>query len=148
MEDGTVYLDEKLISDLQIDSKYLEQEKHTQMQEIERRNRLYRKGNHDYNILNDKTVILVDDGAATGATIIVAARWIKKNYSPKKLIIALPIASKDTVEILKKECDIVIVVSSPKEYFYFVGQYYHSFGQVDDDKVIEIMKKRKNNIIE
>jgi predicted phosphoribosyltransferase len=61
MEDGTVYL-EKLLSDLQIDSQYIEQEKQKQVQEIQRRKGLYRKGNEDYKILNDKIVILVDDG--------------------------------------------------------------------------------------
>ena len=92
--------------------------------------------------INDKAVILVDDGAATGATIIVAARLIRKRFRPKRLIIALPVAPKDTVKLLKAEADIVEVVTSPSTHFYSVGQYYQDFKPVEDEQVKSILHNR------
>jgi putative phosphoribosyl transferase len=61
-----------------------------------------------------KTVVLVDDVAATGATVIVAARWIRKQPNkPKRLIIALPVTSKETAMLLQKECDTLEIVMKP-----------------------------------
>jgi putative phosphoribosyl transferase len=147
MEDGTTYIDDMLISDLQLDSSYIEKEKQIQIEEIKRRRFLYRNNDlrQDYNVIDGRTVILIDDGVATGATLIVSARWIKKNYNPKKLIIATPVASKDSLNLLIKECDSIITVTSPKECFYSVEQYYKSFSQIEDSEVIEIMNKWKTN---
>jgi len=145
MEDGTTYLDRELISELSISDDYMEKEKAYQIQEIKRRSSLFRKqGRLDYysNKINGKVAILVDDGAATGATIIAAARWVKKNQNPKRLIIAIPVAPKDTLQRLKGECDAVEVVTSASFVFHSVSQYYQSFEPVPDDKVIDIMKAR------
>ena len=145
MEDGTTYLDKELISELSIPDDYIEKEKAYQIQEIKRRSSLFRKQGVDYydsSKINGKVAILVDDGAATGATIIAAARWLKKNQNPKRLIIAIPVAPKDTLQRLKGECDAVEVVTSPYSMFHSVSQYYQSFEPVSDDKVIDIMKAR------
>ena len=88
----------------------------------------------------DKTVILVDDGAATGATVIVAARSIRKRFKPKRLIIALPVTPKDILKLLKREADLVEVVTSPSSHFHAVGQYYHDFGPVEDEQVRSILQ--------
>ena len=104
---GTTTFNEEAVNHLQISPQYLEQEKLHKIDEIRRRKSLFlgaAGGEYD---LNDKTVILVDDGAATGATIIVGARSIRKRFKLKRLIIALPIARKDTVRLLKKEADLV-----------------------------------------
>jgi predicted phosphoribosyltransferase len=143
MEDGTTHLDKELISELSISEEYVEKEKAYQIQEIKRRSSLFRKQGLDYySKINGKVAILVDDGAATGATIIAAARWLKKNQNPKRLIIAIPVAPKDTLQRLKGECDAVEVVTSPSSMFHSVSQYYQSFEPVPDDKVIDIMKAR------
>lgn len=154
MEDGTTYIDQQLINDLQISSKYLEKEKLEQIQEIKRRTALYRnneptrKGfsssSFSSSFLKDKTVILVDDGAATGATIIAAARWIRKlENKPKRLIIAIPVAPKSTVNLLRKECNTEVeVVISPSSTFHSVEQYHQNFQQIPDEQVIKIMKDR------
>ncbi|HEX2406487.1 MAG TPA: hypothetical protein VHJ38_04680, partial [Nitrososphaeraceae archaeon] len=91
-------------------------------------------------------VILADDGAATGATIIAAARWIKKkNKSRSNLIIAIPVAPKQTKELLKREADHIEVITSPStSNFKSVGQYYQSFEPVTDEEVIQIMIRKKN----
>ena len=144
MEDGTTYLDEELISMLQITPEYLEKEKAEQIQEIRRRNALYcsKRSINCHDHLKDKATILVDDGAATGATLIAAARWLRRKHTPKRLIIAVPVAPKDTVKLLKQEADEVEVVSSLSSTFRSVGQFYQDFNPVPDDKVIEILRTR------
>jgi len=144
MEDGTTYLDDELVSLLQITPEYLEKEKAGQIQEIIRRTVLYStyKPINQYEHLKDKTVILVDDGAATGATLIVAARWLRMRHTPKRLIIAVPVAPKDTVKLLEQESDAVDVVASPSSIFRSVEQFYHEFEQIPDDGVMEILRTR------
>ena len=149
MEDGTTYIDQQLINDLQISPEYLEKEKLEQIQEIKRRTALYRNNEptregFSSSFLKDKTVILVDDGAATGATVIAAAKWIKKLESkPKRLIIAIPVAPKSTVNLLRKECNAEVeVVISPSSTFHSVEQYHQNFQPIPDEQVIKIMKDR------
>jgi putative phosphoribosyl transferase len=148
MGDGTVYVDDRIVRDLAISADYIEEEKKFQLQEIERRSALYGKKEPQQvseNKINNNTlkIILIDDGAASGATVIVAARAIRKAFSPVKLVIALPVAPKETVnELLKKEADQIEVLIRPSS-FNSVGQYYQNFEPVSDEKVIEIIKNRK-----
>jgi predicted phosphoribosyltransferase len=139
MGDGTVYLDDRIVGALEISEEYVEKEKYFQIEEIKRRSALYRNGELKQSL--DRTVILVDDGAASGATVIAAARSIKSSNT-RNLIIGLPVAPKETVELLKKEADHVEVVTTPSSFFNSLGQYYRSFESVPDEKVREIMKKR------
>ena len=146
-EDGTTttYFNDDLIKELEISEDHIEKEKANQVEEIKRRKSLYRNLKKEYNIDN-RIVIIVDDGAATGATLIATARWIKKE-KPKKLIIAIPVASKDIVEMLKKECDLVVTGTTARSISTFksVGQYYQEFKPIEDEKVVEICKK--NNLL-
>jgi putative phosphoribosyl transferase len=148
MEDGTTYLDKELINMLQITSDYLEKEKAEQVKEIRRRKMLYTiyRPMSQYDCLKDKSVILVDDGAATGATLIAAARWLRTKHSPKHLVIAVPVAPKNTVKLLEHECDAVKVVINPSSIFRSVEQFYHEFQQVSDDTVVEILKTRNKSM--
>jgi putative phosphoribosyl transferase len=143
MEDGTTYLDEELISMLKITPEYLEKEKANQVQEIRLRNIRYsvEAPINRYEKLEDKIVILIDDGAATGATLIAAARWLRMNRTPKRLFIAVPVAPKDTVKLLECECDAVKVVINPS-FFGSVEQFYGDFTQVPDDRVVKILRIR------
>jgi putative phosphoribosyl transferase len=148
MLDGTAYINDIIVREFEITHDYIEREKATQIQEIKRRTSLYSSYkkqfvDDDNSNLTAKTIILVDDGAATGATIIAASRCIKK-HSPKGLIIGLPIAPKDTIELLKREADHVeVVTASPSSSFHSVGQYYRQFNQVTDNQVLELMKNRR-----
>jgi predicted phosphoribosyltransferase len=91
----------------------------------------------------NKTVILADDGVATGATLMAAARWVKGKNLPIQLIIASPIAPKEILTRLKKEADYFEVIISPStSSFKSVGQYYQSFEQVTDEQVMAIMRRR------
>jgi putative phosphoribosyl transferase len=141
MEDGTTYLDHERINNSLISSDYIEKEKLEQTIEIKRRALLYRSNVIHSRTVPEVTTILLDDGAATGATVIAAARWIRKQYKPKQFIIALPVAPKPTLKLLGKECDSVEAVISPGN-FHSVGQYYEDFNPVTDEQVMEIMRKR------
>ena len=138
MEDGTAYVNHYLVNALRVTQEYLEREKLTQKNEIKRRKEVYRKP-VDYNIEN-RVVVLVDDGIATGATIIAAARWIRKQR-PKLLIIAVPVAPRQSVDMLRQESDTVEVVTIPSD-FNAVGEFYENFDPVTDEDVIKIMKNR------
>jgi putative phosphoribosyl transferase len=148
MEDGTTYLNEEIVRILEVSKEYIEQEKSKQIQEIKRRTSLYR-GSQSYELNNMKNIVLVDDGAATGATVIAAARWIRRRSnnttSNQKLVIAVPVAPKDTLKLLKKEgeADHIEVITAPSIFvFKSVSQYYQSFEDIPDEKVIHIMKNR------
>ena len=155
MGDGTVYIDERIVKDLDISEEYIEKEKNFQLQEIERRSILYGKmksrppePEHKTSSMRTTTIVLVDDGAASGATVIAAARSVRKVLNPNKLIIALPVAPRETInKLLKKEADQVEVVTTPSSLFFnSVGQYYQNFEPVSDEKVIEILKNRHKGI--
>ena len=143
MGDGTsTYINPKCVNELQISNEYVEKETLEQIKEAERRTEIYRKTERKYKI-KSRIVILVDDGAAaTGATIIAAARWVRKQ-KPKHLIIALPVAPRQTVNLLKKEADAIEVITSPSSsHFRFVEHFYQNFDPVTDEQVVEILQKR------
>ena len=95
----------------------------------------------DYNTINgNRIIILADDGAATDASIIAAARWIKKNNKSKKPFDnAIPVASKQTKELLKREAGNIEVITSPSTSNYkSVGQYFQSFEPLTNEKLFRL----------
>src|SRR5215211_532578 len=137
---GSFFPNENIIKMLKISEGYINAEIDAQMKEIDRRLISFR-GSKDYgNDLQYKTVVLVDDGIATGATILAAAQWIKKKENNKKLIIAVPVAPKDIADKLNKVADKVVILYSPSS-FESVGQFYQDFSQVSDNQVKKIMHR-------
>ena len=104
------------------------------------------------NKINDsqKAVVLVDDGAASGVTLIVSAQWIKKEErtSIQKIDNVIPVAPKETASLLEKKCDQLEIITKPEtSSFHSVSQYYKDFKPIDDEQVLEILKsgiRRKN----
>ncbi len=139
MEDGTEYINRYLVTALRLETEYIEQEKARQVTEIRRRSVAYRKPGMSYHI-EGKTVVLVDDGVATGATVIAAARWARKQR-PNTLVIAVPVAPAQTVEALRHEADAVIVLEMPRD-FGAVGEFYEEFKPVTDEQVMSIMRDK------
>ena len=138
MPDGNYFLND-MIDEFNISREYVQQEARAQLNEIHRRLIGYR-GTVDYDKeFASKTVVLVDDGIATGATLMAAAQWIK-SFNCRKLIIAVPVAPPHILDDLKYFADGVIVPFTPKP-FIAIGRFYEIFDQVTDDLVKQIMKK-------
>lgn len=138
MQDRTAYLNGRLIQTLQVSTEYIDAEIDRQVQEIQRRMSLYRPASKPYNIAG-RSVVIVDDGIATGATVMVVAKWIKK-YDPASVLIAVPVAPEDTVAELSRQGNIVQVITTPSS-FGAVGQFYENFDQVTDEEVKEVARK-------
>src|SRR3989304_6483052 len=137
LHDGSYFPNERITIMLNVPQNYINQEIAVQMKEIERRLIRFR-GIKEYT-LEGRTVVLVDDGIATGATMFVAALWVKKQ-KPKQIIVAIPVGPKDTIDKLNETVDKVVVLQSPLD-FNAVGEFYREFDQVNDYQVQEIMSK-------
>jgi len=138
MQDRTTYLNKHVMRSLQITETYLEAAIEEQVQEIQRRMSLYRQASKPYD-LKDRTVVVVDDGIATGATLMVVIRWVKK-YEPRRILVAVPVAPHDSVADLTAEGADVSTVITPSS-FSSVGQFYEKFDQVTDEEVVQVAKK-------
>lgn len=110
---------------------------HKLARQMKQKTLFYRKGRKPYRF-RDKTVILVDDGAATGATIEAAIRWVRKKRA-KKIVVALPVAPKELLPKIIPEVDSLVVLETPEE-FRAVGQFYRDFGQIRDEEVVALLK--------
>jgi len=134
--DGGVVLDHDLIRQLGVPESYVEEETERQRQEIKRRAREYR-GDRPPLELAGKTVIVVDDGVATGATTMATLRALQKQEL-KELILAIPVGPPDAVKQLGKEADRVICLSTPR-LFWAVGAFYAVFDQTSDEEVKRLL---------
>jgi putative phosphoribosyl transferase len=142
-EDNTMYLDRNMINKFEISQEYIHNEISDAKSELLRRLMTYRGTADQVDFLvSGRTVILVDDGAATGSTLIAASRSLKR-ARPKRLIVATPVAPRETLKLLTPEADLIEVISTPQlEEFTTVGGYYRDFHPVTDKNVIEIMRNR------
>jgi predicted phosphoribosyltransferase len=137
--DEITYINKTIAHQLDVSDVYIYEEVQRLSKSIERKNDLYRKNNTPKNI-DGKTVILVDDGIATGATMKAAIAWSKAKGA-KEIIVAAPVASADTVSEFKADVDHVVVVEKPAS-FHAVGQFYETFEQIEDKEVIELLQGR------
>lgn len=140
--DGEMNLDEELIERIGVDYGYILKEQEEQMKEAARREEVYRERRPKPN-LKGKTVILVDDGLATGATMEAAVKSAKASRV-SKIIVAVPVAPRDTAAHFEKIVDEVVVLDVP-EIFGAVGEFYSDFLQVSDEQVIEILREYSTN---
>jgi len=140
MPNGSYFLNQEIVDTRNISPDYTQAQASAQAKEIERRLTSYR-GTKEYdNEFDGKTVVLVDDGIATGATMLASARWIKNEEHCEQLVIAVPVAPGEILSRLKQVADEVIVLYTP-EPFIAVGRFYEDFNQVSDNEVKVIMKK-------
>ncbi len=107
-----------------------------ELAEIDRRRQRY-LGQRPFPVLADRTVIVVDDGIATGATIRVAIRALR-NKHPRRIVVAVPVAAPDVLRTLRSEADDVICLEA-HEAFGAIGLYYDDFGQVGDEEVLQAL---------
>jgi putative phosphoribosyl transferase len=135
---GVIIRNDELIKALHIPETAIEAIITKETTELLRRDALYRNG-RPLPELTDHTVILIDDGIATGATVSAAIAALRRLH-PAKIIVAVPVAPASTIEELKKLADDVVVVFTP-EYFRSVGLWYDNFAQTTDEEVQAIMEQ-------
>lgn len=141
--DGTqpqLVLDAETIAMLRVTPAYVDQERDRQLVEIERRRRLYR-GELPAVSVEGRTAIIVDDGIATGGTVLVALRALNK-VSPKSIVVAVPVAPPETLAKLSVEADDVVCLATPSP-FGSVGRYYDDFTQTSDEEVIRLLAAQR-----
>ncbi|MGE5139203.1 MAG: phosphoribosyltransferase [Rudaea sp.] len=134
--DGTTYYDYDLMREFGFTERALEPVREEKMHEVQRQEELYRRGRPPLR-LADKTVILIDDGVATGSTTIAALRALSLQ-APKKRILAVPVAPVQSARLIARECDEMVVLGSP-EPFIAVGRFYRDFTQVSDQAVVALL---------
>ncbi len=139
-QDGTIILNEDIVNYLPIPNGYIEAEAEKQKLEIERRLIKYRGNAIEPNVEN-KIVIIVDDGIATGATMLAAIASIRKK-NPLEIVVAIPVAPAETLKKIKEYADEIVCLYTP-EPFFAIGQFYEKFEQLEDEEVIEILNKSK-----
>lgn len=137
-KEGESYLDENLIKQLQVSEEYLALELLKEQREALRREEIFRGNTPKLKVLG-KTVVLVDDGLATGATMKAALNFLKKK-SPDKIIVAVPVASVEGAEEMRNQADELVILTISTN-FESVGQFYEYFPQVSDQEVIALIKK-------
>jgi predicted phosphoribosyltransferase len=118
--------------------RYIEQETTTELETIRRRRARYTPDRPPLDAA-DRVVIVVDDGLATGATMVAALHALRAR-GPKRLICAVPVASSDAVAKVRPYADEVVCLQTPA-FFYAVGQFYRSFPQLDDDEVVALLRR-------
>lgn len=130
-------LNDGLVDSLDLKA-YVTEESARQLKEIERRRQAY-LGDRPRLDVRGRTVLIVDDGIATGATIKAAIHATRRAH-PKRVVLAVPVAPSDTIATLRKEADEVICLEEHED-FWAIGNYYDDFSQVSDDAVRDLMSR-------
>jgi putative phosphoribosyl transferase len=131
-----IVVNEDVISLAGLDRDYIDQEAKRELAEIERRRKAY-LGGRPRVPLEGRTLIVVDDGIATGASIRAALKALRRR-APKALILAVPVAPAETVEALRAEVDQLICLATP-EPFFAIGIHYIDFRQLGDQEVVSML---------
>ena len=135
-EDGTIYYNP--YAKIELSQEAIDTVEEQQIKEIERRKQIFRKDQPLPDIKN-KTVIIVDDGIATGATIFAAIKMCKKKEAGK-IVVAAPVASERIEKELLKEANEVVILEKPA-FFHAVSQAYESFGNLTDQQALLFMER-------
>jgi predicted phosphoribosyltransferase len=137
-EDGQVYLNRFGREVLDLPEDYLAVERNHQLAEIARRQRLFR-GVRPQAPVAGRSVIVTDDGIATGSTMMAALQVVKAQ-SPREVIVAVPVASPGRLAEVRRWCDDVVCLLTPEE-FRAIGQFYEDFTQVEDEEVVALLRE-------
>jgi len=135
---GVRIVSENVIEALRIPERVIATVAAAEAQELERRERIYREGRR-FPDVRGRTVILVDDGLATGSTMRAAAAALR-SLGADRLVAAVPVAPKESCDALRDVVDDVVCVSTP-ERFLAVGEWYQDFSQTSDEEVSELLRR-------
>ncbi len=139
-EGGARFLDPRVVDAVGAGAEEVEQVVAKESAEVERRVARYR-GGRPLPDLTGRTVILVDDGIATGGTVRAAIRALR-SFGVGRVVVAAPVAAAETAETLAAEADEVVCLQTP-EALWAIGYWYVDFGQVSDDEVIELLEQAR-----
>ncbi len=128
----------RLIAALAVPADYLEAAQSRALDEIRRRRAVYLRGRARAP-LRGRVAILVDDGIATGATMLAALRAVRRQ-GPQRLVLAVPVAAPESLRRLGREADETVCLQTPLE-FASVGQFYHAFPQLSDREVTDLLDR-------
>jgi putative phosphoribosyl transferase len=134
--DGTTVLDERLVDALGVSEQYIAKEVARQVEEIQRRLAMYRRGRPPLDV-RGRDCVVVDDGVATGGTAEVALRSCR-SQGAAKVTLAVPVAPEESLPRLRAACDEIVCLDTPSP-FAAVGQWYVSFPQVSDEEVLDAL---------
>lgn len=135
---GVRVLDEAIIDALGISKSKIERITGQAQTELDRRERVYR-GSRAKLKLEGRTVILIDDGIATGSSMLAAVDALRQ-LKPARIVVAAPVAPMKACEELKSKVDEVVCVHAP-ESFYAIGQFYEDFSQIEDEEVTDLLRR-------
>lgn len=135
-EGGATHMDENVIQAFGVEWNELESVIEEEIEEMKRRRNVYRSA--PLPPLAGTTVILTDDGAATGATLLAAIADLRKAKA-KRIVVALPVCPPDTAAVLRKAADELVTLATPVP-FNAVGEWYLEFPQLEDSEVLELLK--------
>lgn len=139
-EDGHVWINPNAQELVDLYPGYVAEERRHQMDEIDRRRQLFRAARPPARVTG-RSVIVTDDGIATGSTMIAALQAVKsQSQKPRELIVAVPVASPDRLQEIRRWCDDVVCLLTPED-FWAIGQFYEDFSQVEDDDVVSILRE-------
>lgn len=136
-QDGEAMLNDETVREMRLSESYVERETRHQFNEIRERMKKYR-GDRPFPKIEGKTVVIVDDGIATGSTTRAAIASVRK-MKPSRIILATPVAPKETLRELSTLVDQVVCLDTP-QVFYAIGEFYENFEQVEDDEVRRILE--------
>ncbi len=138
--DNSQILNEEMILEFGLSQEIIKLQKQKTLDIIKERLKLYRQGKKDFTDLSDKIVIITDDGLASGYTMMVACMYIR-NFQPKKIIVAVPCASKDSYEKVQEFCDQLISLNIKETYPFAVADFYKKWYDLEDEEVVALIKK-------
>jgi putative phosphoribosyl transferase len=136
-----VVLNEDALDHVRVPPGYIKEEIQRQLQEIERRREHYLAGRRPVAV-EGRVAIVVDDGIATGSTVRAALKGLSRAW-PSRLVLAVPVAPRDTIERLRTEADEVICLMTPEQ-FYAVGEHYDDFRQTSDREVTTLLDEAQH----
>jgi len=136
---GTRFLDEDAIRMLDVSDAYVEEVTRKELAEVERRLRRFR-GDRPPPRIEGRSVVLVDDGLATGVTALASLTALRLQQ-PRRLVFAAPVCSVEGARAVARQADDVVCVATP-ERFFGVGAWYHDFTQTTDEEVVELLETR------